>query len=193
MTTTAAKVVAGTGKPNGYIYRAPLGSTLPTSESTTLAGPYVSQGYASSDGLTRSIAKAYEITRDWNGDEVKRSKTETSVTLTFTLIEASNGEVAKSVFGESAVTITPATSSAGGKIAVAFGGEDAPPSVWVFELKDGNAIRRVVCPIAQNVTEDFEQEFVNSGVISYPVTLSLTKDSNGKFFYDYADDGIKTA
>lgn len=187
------KVVAGTGKPGGYAFRAPLGTALPANESTALAAAYINQGYASNDGLSRAIAKAYEVIRDWNGDEVKRIKTETSVTITFTLIEAANGEVVKSVFGDSAVTITPATPSAGTKIAVAYKGEDAPAAVWAFDLKDGDHVRRIVCPLAQNVTEDFTQEMTSSGVISFPVTLTLYRDANGVFFYDYSDDGVTTA
>lgn len=186
------KVVAGTGKPGGYAFRAPLGTALPADETTALPAGFINQGYASNDGLSRAISKAYEIIRDWNGDEVKRLKTEVSVTITFTLIEAANGEVVKTVFGEDAVTITPATSSAGTKIAVAYKGEDGPTSAWAFELKDGKHVRRIVAPVAQNVTEDFTQEMTSGGVISYPVTLVLYKDAAGNFFYDYSDDGVTT-
>lgn len=193
MTTTAARVVAGTPKPNGAIFRAPAGTALPVDESTALAGPFESQGYVSNDGLSRAINRAFEQIREWGGLEVKRLKTEVSVTLDFTLIEASNGEVAKTVWGEDAVTITPATSGAGGKLAVAFKGDDPAPSVWAIDMKDGNALRRIAAANAQITTEDFTQEFTNSSVISYPVTLTLFPDEDGVFFYEYSDDGIKAA
>lgn len=189
----SANVVAGTGKPGGYAFRAPLGTALPTDETTVLPDAFKNQGYASSDGLSRAISKAYEIIRDWNGDEVKRNKTETSVTITFTLIEAANGEVVKTVFGEDAVTITPATASAGTKIAVAYKGEEVPSSTWVFDMKDGKHVRRIVAAVGQNVTEDFTQEMTSGGVISYPVTLVLYPDDAGNFFYEYSDDGVTTA
>lgn len=193
MTTTAGNVVAGRPKPGGAIFRAPLGTALPTSESTALAGTYISQGYAHEDGLERSISKAYNTIRAWGGDEVKRSRTELTVELTFTLIEAANGEVAKTIWGASAVTITAATSGAGTKIAVAYKGEDPANSVWVFDLKDGAHVRRIVCPNAQVVTEDFTQTFSDEDVIGYPVTLSLRADSSGVFFYEYSDDGVTSA
>jgi len=193
VTTTSRNVVAGRPKPNGAIFRAPLATALPTSESTALGAGFISQGYAHEDGLERSISKAYETIRAWGGDEVKRSRTELTVELTFTLIEAANGEVAKTIWGEDAVTVTPATSSAGTKIAVAYQGEDPDDSVWVFDLKDGNHVRRIVAPVAQVVTEDFTQTFSDSDVIAYPVTLSLRADEAGNYFYEYSDDGVTTA
>lgn len=191
--TNARNVVAGRPKPNGAIFRAPLGTALPTDETTALNAAFLPQGYAHEDGLERAINKAYETIRAWGGDEVKRSRTELTVELTFTLIEAANGNVAKTIFGDDAVTITPATISAGTKIAVAYAGEDPDDSTWVFDLKDGNHVRRIVCPIAQVVTEDFTQTFSDSEVIGYPVTLSLRADGSGNYFYEYSDDGVTSA
>lgn len=191
--TNARNVVAGRPKPNGAIFRAPLGTALPTDETTELNVAFIGQGYAHEDGLERAISKAYETIRAWGGDEVKRSRTELTVQFTFTLIEAANGEVAKTIFGEDAVTVTPATSSEGTKIAVAYAGEDPEDSSWVFDLKDGNHVRRIVAPVAQVVTEDFTQTFSDSDVIGYPVTLSLRADESGKYFYEYSDDGVTAA
>ena len=180
--TNVRNVVAGRPKPNGAIFRAPLGTALPTDETTALNVAFNGQGYAHEDGLERAISKAYETIRAWGGDEVKRSRTELTVQFTFTLIEAANGEVAKTIFGEDAVTVTPATSSEGTKIAVAYAGEDPEDSSWVFDLKDGNHVRRIVAPVAQVVTEDFTQTFSDSDVIGYPVTLSLRADESGNYF-----------
>lgn len=191
--TNARNVVAGRPKPNGAIFRAPLGTALPTDETTELDAGFLGQGYAHEDGLERAINKAYETIRAWGGDEVKRSRTELTVELTFTLIEAANGNVAKSIWGEEAVTVTAPTASTGTKIAVVYKGEDADDSSWVFDLKDGNHVRRIVIPFAQNVTEDFTQTFSDSDLIGYPVTLSVTRDEEGAFFYEYADDGVTAA
>lgn len=191
--TDSRKVVAGKPKPNGAIFRAPLGTALPASEVVALNAAFLEQGYAHEDGLERAISKAYETIRAWGGDEVKRTRTEIGVTLTFTLIEAANGAVATTIWGASAVTVTPATGSAGTKIAVAYAGEELPESAWVFDLKDGNHVRRIVIPRGQVTTEDFTQTFADAEVIAYPVTLTLFKDASGNFFYEYADDGVTTA
>jgi len=188
--TSSKNVVAGRPKPNGAIFRAPLGTALPTSESGTLDAGFIEQGYASEDGLSRAISKAYETIRAWGGDEVKRSRTEIGVELTFTLIEAANGEVAKTIWGEDAVTVTPATVSEGTKIAVAYAGDELPESEWVFDLKDGDHLRRIVVPRGQVATEDFTQTFADADVIAYPVTLVCFRDDDGNFFYDYSTDGV---
>jgi len=189
MTLTPANVVAGSGKAGGYVFAAPLLTALPTDVTTVLIAAFKSKGLVSEDGLKRAISKAYETVRDWNGDEVKRMKTETSVELELALIEAANPEAIKAAFATADVSVTPATAAAGTKIAIAFSGDDPAPGVWVFELKDGPHARRIIIPNAQIVTEDFEQEFAAGSVIQIPVKLTCFKDSAGKFFYDYSDDG----
>jgi hypothetical protein len=191
--TDSQKVVAGTPRPNGAIFRAPVGTTLPTSETSTLDTAFAGQGYAAQDGLERAITKAYETIRAWGGDEVKRTRTEIGVTLKFTLIEAANGDVATTIWGDAAVTITPATATAGTRIAVAYDGGELPESSWVFDLKDGDHVRRIVVPRGQVTTEEFTQTFADAQVVAYPVTLTLFKDAAGRYFYEYADDGVTGA
>ena len=191
--TNSRNVAVGKPKVGGAIFRAPLAVALPTDEKTVLDAGFKEQGYAASEGLNRSIAKAYELFRAWGGDEVKRSRTEHSVTLTFTLIESANAEVAKTIWGEDSITVTPATASDGTKIALAYKGTELPKSEWVFDMKDGDHVRRIVLPEAQIVTESFEQSFGDTELISYPVELTLTADADGVFFYEYTDNGIKGA
>lgn len=194
MTTNARNVAVGKPKIGGAIFFA-KGHTapLPTDEKVALNAAFKSQGYASSDGLKRAISKAYETIRAWGGDEVARPRTELSLTLEFTLIESSSGEVVKTVWGEDAVTITPATQTDGTKIAVAYEGQDGPEGEWVIDMQDGDKVRRMVFPFAKQVTESFEQTYGDSELIAYPVQLTMYRDSNNKFFYEYSDDGIKAA
>lgn len=193
MTLTVKNVVAGSPKPGGYANRAPLGTTLPTTAAASPVAGFISQGYVSSEGLVRAITKAYETIRDWAGAEVKRPRTEIGVSVDLTLIEAANGEVLKTVYGGDAVTITAATSSSGTLTTIAYKGADVDPSAWVFDLKDGNQIRRIVLPHAVITTEDFTQTFVPNEVIAYPLTLTLYPDASGVYFYEYLDDGTFSA
>ena len=48
---TAAHVSTGKPAVNGAIYRAPLGTTLPTSTTATLNSAFKCLGYASEDGV----------------------------------------------------------------------------------------------------------------------------------------------
>lgn len=195
MTTNARNVAVGKPKIGGAIFFAKTADKAPppTDAKTALDQKLKSMGYAAAEGLRRSINKAYEIIRAWGGDEVKRPRTELTLTISFTLIESANGDVAKAIWGEDAVTITPATTEHGTKIDVAYKGEDGPEGAWVFDMADGDSIRRIVAPVAQQVTESFEQTYGDSELIAYPVELTLRRDSNQVFFYEYSDDGVKTA
>ena len=193
MSNNSRLVAVGKPKIGGAIFRAPLDTVLPTDETTALDAAFIGQGYVSSEGLARAIAKAYEQIQAWGGDEVHRPRTSHSVTMTFTLIESHNAEVAKTIWGEDAVTVTPATAEHGTRISVAYTGEDLPDSAWAFDLADGDKVRRIVVPHGQMVTESFEQTFGDSELIAYPVTITLRKDDDEVYFYEYSDDGVKAA
>lgn len=193
MSNNSRLVAVGKPKIGGAIFRAPLDTVLPTDETTALDAAFIGQGYVSAEGLARAIAKAYEQIQAWGGDEVHRPRTSHSVTMTFTLIESYNADVAKTIWGEESVTVTPATVSSGTRISVAYTGEDLPDSAWAFDLADGDKVRRIVVPMGQIVTESFEQTFGDSELIAYPVTITLRKDDDGVYFYEYSDDGVKVA
>lgn len=195
MTTNARNVAIGKPKIGGAIFFAKTAdkAPLPTDAKTALDQKLKSMGYAAAEGLRRAINKAYEAIKAWGGDEVARPRTELTVTLSFTLIESRNGDVAKAIWGEDAVTITPATSEHGTKIDVAYAGQDGPDGCWVVDMADGDGLLRLVIPNAQQVTESFEQTYGDSEVVAFPIELTLRRDKNGKFFYEYTDDGIKNA
>lgn len=195
MTTNARNVAIGKPKVGGAIFfsKASEKAPLPTDAKADLDAKFKSMGYAAAEGLRRALNKAYEAIKAWGGDEVARPRTELTVSISFTLIESANGEVAKAVWGEDAVKIAEATSEHGTKIDVAYKGEDGPSGAWVFDMADGDSIRRIVVPNAQQVTESFEQTYGDSEVIAYPIELTLRRDENQAFFYEYSDNGVKSA
>lgn len=190
---TESKVAVGAPKIGGAIFRAPVGTALPTDESTALDAAFINQGYVSSDGFTRAINKAYATINAWGGDEVAKSRTELSVSAEFALIQTLDADVIESVFGTDAVTVTPADISSGEKIAVAYAGAELPKSLWVVELAYNGRARRIVFPNSQVTTEDFSQEFTDEDVAAFPVELTSYRDGSGNFFYDYSNDGVTTA
>ncbi|MFT3877138.1 MAG: hypothetical protein QM708_12055 [Propioniciclava sp.] len=187
-------VVVGKPKVAGAIFRAPAGTALPTDATAPLAAAYKELGYASSDGWGRQIEKAFETIAAWGGDEVKRSRTEHSVGVTVTLIENLNEATQTAKWGTAAVTVTPANATHGKQITVAYAGDDTPSGVWVFDMYDEGRLHRTVFPDAQDTTESFEQTFSDGSPIGLPFELTAYRDPiTGKYFYDYLDDGKKTA
>lgn len=177
----------------GYLFRGPLGTALPTTEVIALNAALIDQGYVSEDGIERTITKAFEAIRDMGGEEVLKTRTEIGIKVSFALLETLNGNVAKTVYGDSAVTVTAATASAGTKVAIAYAGDEVPNSVWVLDTALAGKIKRYVFPNAQLSTEDQTVTLNSSTAATIPVELTLYKDSAGKYFYEYSDDGVKSA
>lgn len=189
-----SNVMSGKPKVSGAIFRAPLGTTLPTNATTALDSAFVELGYASSDGWVRQINKAYETITAWGGDEVAKSRTEHSVGFSTSLIEDLNGDAQTAKWGEAAVTLTPATSTTGKLITIEYEGTDTGASVWVFDMYDQGKLHRTVFGNAVDTTESFEQTFSDSEAIALPFEMTAYRDPATRlFFVDYIDDGTPTA
>lgn len=193
MTNNSQNVLAGVPLATGGISMAPLGTALPTNAKTALGVAFKSAGYVGEDGLTESADRSTEKIKAWGGDVVKVVQTDFSTTYTFTFLESLNTDVLQAVYGDSNVTVTPATATDGTLRTVKVNADILPHKVFVFDMKDGNARIRICVPDGQ-VTEVGEITYNDGSVIGYEVTVEAFRDSTlNANAVKYLDDGKPTA
>ena len=177
----ATKTNVSVGKPllAGSVYRAPVGTALPTTADGNLNGAFASVGYISEDGVTWSYSAETEQYKAWGGDIVLEEATEVTDTAQFTMIESMNAEAAKAYWGNSAVV------TGTGTITINVGEPDTTAYSWVIDiLLRGSGIRRIVLPSAV-VSEHGDITYADDQLVGYDVTLRAQKDGSGKYHYEY--------
>lgn len=182
MANTATNVTVGKPNVSGAVYRAPLGTTLPTDATTALDAAFVSLGYVSEDGLSNNNELSVEATKAWGGNIVLRSLTEMNDEFSLTLIETKNEDVLKAVYGEDNVTV-----DASGNVTVNVVAEDPEEAVWVFELAlRGGIARRIVIPDGAITSRD-EITYNDSDAVGYGITISAYPDASAKTHVEYTE------
>ena len=182
MANTATNVTVGKPNVSGAVYRAPLGTTLPTDATTALDAAFVPLGYVSEDGLSNNNELSVEATKAWGGNIVLRSLTEMNDEFALTLIETKNVDVLKAVYGDANVTV-----DASNNVTVNVIAEDPVEAVWVFELAlRGGIARRIVIPDGAITSRD-EITYNDSDPVGYGITISAYPDADAKTHVEYTE------
>ena len=173
-------VTAGKPKVGGAIYRAPLGTHLPTDATSELDEAYNDLGYISEDGVTNSNSPESDKLKAWGGDTVMTYQTAKDDTYVFTMIEALNVKVLETVYGDDNVSGTLDTG-----ITIKANSTPQEAFSWVIDMvMRDKALKRIVIPEA-SVTEVGDVSYTDEDAVGYETTLTCVPDSKGNTHYEY--------
>jgi len=175
------QVTAGKPKVGGHIYRAPVGTTLPTDATTALDNAFIDMGYASEDGLTNANSPESTVIKAWGGAPVLTIQESKEDTFQLVFISAENVEVQKMVYGNTNVTGTSFSTG----VSVTANAKELEEAAYVIEtIARGNIAHRIVIPRAKP-TEIGEIVYSDTDALGYDVTLGCTADEAGNTHYEY--------
>lgn len=190
----AAQVLVGAPDQSGVsgaVLRAPIGTALPTDARSAIAAPFTSGGYVSPDGVT--VTPTFNTTglTDWSGAVIRQLLESFEGIVEFSFIQLGPDE-AKQIFGDDNVVTKAKTATAGTQMQIKIGANLPPAGVWVFKMKDGLNLIRIVLPNAQP-TKVAALSFTATSAIPLGTTLSCYPDAAGYSIYIHTDDGVFTA
>ena len=178
--SNAANVSYGKPKTGGAIYRAPLGTPLPTDAVSVLNSAFEGLGYCSEDGLTNTNTAETEDVNAWGGDRVMSLQTSKNDSFSFNLIEILNLAVLKAVYGDDNVSGNLTSG-----ITVKANSKEQEECSWVIDMVlRGNILKRIVIPNGK-VSEVGEIPYQDNSAIQYPTTLVCVPDASGNTHYEY--------
>ena len=104
ITTNVSNVTAGKPAVAGAIYRAPLGTELPTDAKTPLSNAFISLGYCGEDGFRNDNNRTVRKIKAWGGQNVLTVQEEVADDFKVNLIEVLNVNVLKAIYNDGNVT-----------------------------------------------------------------------------------------
>lgn len=164
----------------GAIYRAPIGTALPTDATTALNAAFKTFGYISEDGLTNSNTRSSDTVKDWSGADILTLQNEKTDTFKYKMMEVKNVEVLKDVYGDDNVSGDIETG-----LTIQVNAKELTAHSYVIDtLLNGGYLKRIVIPNGK-VTETSDLVYKKTEAMGYEVTITALPDSSENTHYEY--------
>ena len=176
------KELATVGKPKigGSIWRAPVGTTLPTTADGELDTAFINIGYISEDGVENDSSIESEEIKSWEGDVVLRPRTSRTDSFKWSMLEIQNTEALKTYYGDDNVS-----GDLTNGIEVKVNAEDSEPMSYVIDMiTTYGSLHRVVIPIG-TVIETESITYKKDEAAMLGVTVAGSADADGNTHYEY--------
>ena len=169
----AKTITAAKPRTTGVVFRAPLGTVLPTDATTALPATYKKLGKLSDDGFTNNYERSSEDIREMGGAIVLTVQTEVNDTFSFKLLDALDADVLAAVYGASNVS---GEIDGNDGITVLANSDEPEEGVWVLDtiMRDGT-LQRIIIPDGK-ISEMGETVYRRNEAVGYDITLTALYD-----------------
>jgi len=166
----------------GELSVAAVGSTGPTTSTSSLDAAFTGLGYVGEDGVTVTPNESVQAIRAWqNSARVRTTRTELDWTFQCALIE-SKGKVAELYYRGSVAVVSA------GQWSLLPDATNPDERAFVFDVLDGSIHKRYYIPRGE-VTERGEIVYANGEPIGFGVTITAYyHDTLGAPFKVFTDD-----
>lgn len=158
----------------GAVYAAPVGTTAPSSSTTSLNAAWVQLGYVTEDGVSLSVEPSIEEFTSWNSrNPIRRELVSQSITVSFALQQFSGDNVILA-FGGGEIT------TSGSQYTYSFGDESQAleEKALLVEWADGD--RNWRAHFARGtVTDTVETTLSRTDLSVLPITFSVLEAPDG--------------
>ncbi|MEM9134277.1 MAG: hypothetical protein AAGE88_18155 [Actinomycetota bacterium] len=179
MTLVAGNVHIGV---TGGLFKAPLGTALPTDATTALAAAFIDLGYTSEDGVSEQWDDSVDDIVAWqNATTVRSATTESTLSIGATPIEMKR-EVLE-MFHRGSVVTEPSA----GVFQLDVKPVVADPSIWALNVIDGTSQYRLVIGRGE-VVQRGEVMYRNGEPIGFPILIRAYPDANGNLMQKFSND-----
>jgi hypothetical protein len=186
------QLIAPSPRIGGSVWKAPIGTAIPTSSFATLAPVYIDNGYTDDKGIGNKETRRNTQVFAWGGGLLGTLQQSYMRQYSFNLMQLLNADVLGTVFGQNNVFSTPATSSQGHEFGVALNSNLLDTMTHVFDgIYQNQYLLRVAVPNGRVVTVG-DMDFTNTKFSSAPCQMDCFPDTSNNFAYLYLNNGLTT-